>query len=81
MTTSPAACDCILNNFKDFGIQPDYYDKIITGDLGTIGQRILKDMLLGYGYDIDKQHMDCGTEIYYNEEQDTNAGGSGCGGD
>ena len=79
MTTSPAACDCILNNLKDFGIQPDYYDKIITGDLGTIGQRILKDMLLGYGYDISKQHMDCGTEIYYNEEQDTNAGGSGCG--
>ncbi len=76
---APAACDCILNNFKDFGIQPDYYDKIITGDLGTIGQRILKDMLLGYGYDIDKQHMDCGTEIYFNEEQDTNAGGSGCG--
>ena len=76
---APAACDCILNNLKDFGIQPDYYDKIITGDLGTIGQRILKDMLLGYGYDISKQHMDCGTEIYYNEEQDTNAGGSGCG--
>ena len=22
---------------------------------------------------------DCGTEIYYNEEQDTHAGGSGCG--
>lgn len=76
---APAACDCILNNFKDFGVEPDYYDKIITGDLGTIGQRILKDMLLGYGYDISKQHMDCGTEIYYNEEQDTHAGGSGCG--
>ena len=76
---APAACDCILNNFKDFGVEPDYYDKIITGDLGTIGQRILKDMLLGYGYDIRKQHMDCGTEIYYNEEQDTHAGGSGCG--
>lgn len=23
--------------------------------------------------------MDCGVEIYKNEEQDTNAGGSGCG--
>ncbi len=76
---APAAADCILNNFKDMGIGPDYYDRIITGDLGTIGQRILVDMMHGYGYDIEKQHFDCGTEIYYNEEQDTNAGGSGCG--
>ena len=57
----------------------DYYDCIVTGDLGTIGQRILIDMLRGYGYDIEKQHFDCGTEIYYNKEQGTNAGGSGCG--
>lgn len=76
---APAACDAILHNFKDMGIGPDYYDRIVTGDLGTIGQRILIDMLRGYGYDIEKQHFDCGTEIYYNKEQGTNAGGSGCG--
>lgn len=76
---APAAADVILNNFKDLGVGPDYYDKIITGDLGTIGQRILVDMMHGYGYDIEKQHFDCGTEIYYNKVQDTNAGGSGCG--
>lgn len=76
---APAACDAILHNFKDMGIGPDYYDCIVTGDLGTIGQRILIDMLRGYGYDIEKQHFDCGTEIYYNKEQGTNAGGSGCG--
>ena len=29
--------------------------------------------------DIEKQHMDCGLEIYDNEKQDTHAGGSGCG--
>ena len=67
------------SHFKDMGIGPDYYDCIVTGDLGTIGQRILIDMLRGYGYDIEKQHFDCGTEIYYNKEQGTNAGGSGCG--
>jgi len=79
LTTSPAAADVILHNFKDLGIGPGYYDRIITGDLGTIGQRILIDMMHGYGYDIEPQHFDCGTEIYYNKEQDTNAGGSGCG--
>lgn len=76
---APAACDVILNNLKDMNVEPDYYDQIITGDLGTIGQRILVDMLHGYGYDVEKQIFDCGTEIYYNEEQGTNAGGSGCG--
>ncbi len=79
MTTSPAAADVLLHNFRDLGIQPDYYDRIVTGDLGTIGQRILIEMMKGYGYNIEPQHFDCGTEIYYNEEQDTNAGGSGCG--
>jgi stage V sporulation protein AD len=76
---APAACDAILANFKDFGVGPDHYDKIITGDLGMVGQRILADMLKGFGYDITKQQLDCGTEIYNNELQDTNVGGSGCG--
>ena len=76
---APAAADVLLHNFKDLGVGPDYYDRIVTGDLGTIGQRILRDMMRGYGYEIEKQHFDCGTQIYYNKEQDTNAGGSGCG--
>lgn len=76
---APAAASCIVANLQDFGVKPDYYDKIITGDLGSVGQRILKDITKEYGYDIGKKYMDCGTEIYYNEAQDTNAGGSGCG--
>ena len=31
------------------------------------------------GYDISNVHMDCGMEIYDDPEQDTHAGGSGCG--
>ena len=31
------------------------------------------------GYDVSKQYMDCGIEVYSPEEQDTHAGGSGCG--
>jgi stage V sporulation protein AD len=76
---APAACDAILSNFKDFGIGPDDYDKIITGDLGVIGQQILAEMMKGFGYDITEKQMDCGTEIYHRDSQDTNVGGSGCG--
>lgn len=74
----PAAFDTIKQNFEDFGVKPDYYDKIITGDLGYVGSEILVDMLKEKGYDISNNHMDCGVEIYDQNEQDTHAGGSGC---
>lgn len=76
---APAACDTIYQNLMDFNRLPEDYDKIITGDLGTVGQRILCDLLEEKGFDISKQHMDCGMKIYDSETQDTHAGGSGCG--
>ncbi len=76
---APAACDTIAQNLMDFGRQPSDYDRIITGDLGSVGQRILIDLLDKQGFDISQQHMDCGIEIYDAEKQDTHAGGSGCG--
>ena len=76
---APAACDTIYRNLKDFERQPEYYDKIITGDLGTVGQRVLLDLLKQKGFDISDIHMDCGIEIFNSKEQGTNAGGSGCG--
>lgn len=76
---APAAADTIRQHLADFGRKPDYYDKIITGDLGTVGQQLLFDLLAEAGIDITRQHMDCGIEIYDSEKQATNAGGSGCG--
>lgn len=76
---APAAADVIYRNLRDFNRAPSYYDKIITGDLGFIGQSILFDILNEKGYDISGQHMDCGIEIFCDETQDTHSGGSGCG--
>lgn len=76
---APAAADCIERHFKDFGIDASYYDYIITGDLGTVGKQALIDLLNQKGYDVSKNHMDCGLEIFDSEKQDTHAGGSGCG--
>lgn len=76
---APAAMDTIVRHFKDFNRKPQDYDKIITGDLGTIGKQILIDLLREQGYDISSNHMDCGIAIYNSEKQDTHAGGSGCG--
>ncbi len=76
---APAAASALEQHFIDFAGQPEEYDKIITGDLGKVGQRVLIDLLRKKGYDISEQHMDCGLEIYDAASQDTHAGGSGCG--
>lgn len=76
---APAAADVIYQHFKDFDCRPEDYDKIVTGDLGCVGQEILWKLLKDQGYDITNVHMDCGMEIYDDPEQDTHAGGSGCG--
>lgn len=76
---APAAASTLEQHFIDYGSHPEDYDKIITGDLGKVGQRVLIDLLRDKGYDIAEQHMDCGIEIYDGNSQDTHAGGSGCG--
>ena len=75
---APAACDTICRHLMDFERQPSEYDRIITGDLGKVGKVILLELLRQQGYDIEKQHLDCGMLIYDENNQDTGAGGSGC---
>ena len=76
---APAAFHTIWQHFQDLERDEKDYDKIITGDLGTVGQTILLDLLAKEGYDLSQVHMDCGIELYDSERQDTHAGGSGCG--
>ncbi len=76
---APAAADVIYQALYDLSLKPTNLDKIITGDLGKVGSEILIKLLRDNGIDIEKQHMDCGVEIFDNSEQDTHSGGSGCG--
>ena len=76
---APATWNTICQNFEDFGVDASYYDRIITGDLGAVGQKALLDFMKSSGYDITGKHMDCGLEIYDRGEQDVHSGGSGCG--
>lgn len=76
---APAAADLIETNLNDFGVNANYYDKIITGDLGTVGSKILQDILLEKGIELLANHTDCGILMFDSQLQDTKAGGSGCG--
>lgn len=78
-TMAPAVVQLIKNTFTEFGVDVNYFDKIITGDLGKLGKKILIDMLMAEGINISGKHMDCGIEIYDCENQDSHCGGSGCG--
>ncbi len=76
---APAAADTIHKHLTDMNRKPDYYDLILTGDLGLYGKEILIDfMKTEYGIDISKNYNDCGVMLYDLEKQkDVNAGGSG----
>ena len=78
MTTAPAAADTIMQHFKDTDTQPTDYDMILTGDLGALRSRIVKDLTWEKGYDISARHVDCG-EIIYNVIENEFQGGSGAG--
>lgn len=76
---APAAADTIYRHLKDTNRTPDYYDLILTGDLGTYGKEILIDfMKTEYGLNIKNNYNDCGTMLYDLEKQkEVQAGGSG----
>ncbi len=75
---APAAADSIMQHLKDTGTQSDDYDMILTGDLGALGSRIVKDLCWEKGFDISKVHVDCG-EIIYKVVENEFQGGSGAG--
>ena len=76
---APAAADTIMQHFKDTDTCADDYDLILTGDLGALGSRILKDLTWEKGYDISEKHVDCGEIIYKVIEKEFQGGsGAGC---
>ena len=76
---APAAADTLITHFEDTGRKPNYYDLILTGDLGIVGSNILCKLMMEEGYNIENIHEDCGKLIFNIEAQDVHAGGSGCG--
>ncbi|URM32010.1 stage V sporulation protein AD [Cytobacillus firmus] len=76
---APAAADTITAHFKDMQLDPSYYDLIVTGDLGRIGQETAYELLKNNGLKIEREKFkDCGLMIY-KDDQPVQSGGSGAG--
>lgn len=76
---APAAIDTIKRHLKDLNRKPDYYDLIVTGDLGVYGKEILKEyMLEEYDINLENNYNDCGVMLYdLTKQKECLAGGSG----
>lgn len=75
---APAAADTIYRHLHNTKRSPNYYDLILTGDLGIYGKDILINYLKqNYNLDISNNYNDCGTMLYNIKKQPVFAGGSG----
>ncbi|MGN1402091.1 MAG: stage V sporulation protein AD [Bacillus sp. (in: firmicutes)] len=76
---APAAVDTIEAHLLERQVDADYYDLIVTGDLGTIGHRTAVELFKEHNITIKEQNFrDCGMMIY-KENQQVMAGASGAG--
>ena len=73
---APSAAETLNKHLKELNRSLDYYDIIVTGDLGKFGAELfLKLIKEDYNY-IPKSYMDAAS-ILYKEHQETFQGGSG----
>ena len=73
---APSCGDTIYQHLKNLKIDIDYYDVILTGDLGSVGVSILKEYLFEE-YNIKANNViDAGANLY-KEIADINDGASG----
>lgn len=73
---APSAAETLHKHLKELHRSIDYYDIIVTGDLGVLGSKLfLKLILEEYKY-TPKYYLDAASVIY-REEQETFQGGSG----
>lgn len=76
---APAAAATLCAYFDDTGDTPEQFDRVITGDLGYVGSELLLEWSDKMGHPLPRERMmDCGLTIY-DPQQDSHAGGSGCG--
>ena len=73
---SYAAYKTIVNHLENTNAKIEDYDLILTGDLSTLGSRILKDLFDQEGINLSN-HLDAGCLIYNIEDKTKFMGGSG----
>ena len=76
---APAAHATIRAHFDELSRSPEDYDRIVTGDLGSLGRQLLLELFSRDGVKLEGRLEDCGMLIFDPDTQDVHCGGSGCG--
>lgn len=77
---APAAAHTLIRHFSETGRNPDYYDCIVSGDLGKYGSELLRMLCKEEGIYLGAKYFDCGAVIYGDDEKRFQGGsGAGCG--
>ena len=76
---APAAYDTIRTHLQETGRSPVFYDRIVTGDLGRLGEEIVRDFFRQDGVELGQRYTDCGMLLFDPKTQDVHSGASGCG--
>lgn len=73
---TPSAVSVLINHLKELKRDVNYYDLVLTGDLGSIGSNIFKEFLKRNNDIKIENHLDAGTQIFL-KSQDVYSGSSG----
>ena len=74
---APSAYETFITHLKELNLKPEYYDLILTGDLGKYGKTIFNELFYkNFGYYLSN-YEDSACMIYDNNDKRVLAGGSG----
>ena len=74
---APAARETLLAHLEGSSRDVDYYDLILTGDLGEAGSGLLRLLMEEKGVKLGEKYRDCGVLLFNKAAQDVGQGGSG----
>lgn len=72
---APAAATTLMNHLKDLKLDENYYDLIITGDLGRVGSKLFIEILKANNIKLNN-YIDAGSLLFKEEDFDI-SGSSG----
>lgn len=74
---APSCASTIYTHLKEMKRDIDYYDLVLTGDLGSVGCAILSKLLKSEYNIMLKKHIDAGNVLYKKDDDFPYAGASG----
>ncbi|MDR0975756.1 MAG: stage V sporulation protein AD [Christensenellaceae bacterium] len=75
---APSAADTLTQFFRNTKTAPKDFDAIFTGDLGRLGEEIMRDLCAREGFTLGAEYSDCGWLVYDSGDA-VQMGGSGAG--